>query len=124
MPDSSLTLHSDKAPAEEAEEDDEFDPTQKQAKSKGKARAALPTEDFRADNCTLKEHHDHLLSASFDLSFNGSGAFDPSSSQIDPGFALDDNFFPPSEGLDFGLGDELAHELGAGWGTPARLRPS
>lgn len=75
---------------------------------------------------TLKEHHDHLLSNSFDLSLSGTGgagsARDVFSSQAEPGFALDDNLFPGlDEGLDldigFGLGDELARELGEGWGV-------
>jgi len=52
------------------------------------------------------------------LSFNGSGGVDPSSSQVEGGFEFDDNLFPASDGLDVGggLGDELARELGEGWG--------
>lgn len=66
---------------------------------------------------TLTEHHDHLLSASFDLSYHGSGVggLDPSSSQADINFGFNDNddFFAPSDGLDIGgLADELARELG------------
>jgi meiotic recombination protein REC8, fungi type len=63
---------------------------------------------------TLTEHHEHLLTASFDLSYHGSG---PSSSQVDADFRFDNNLLnPPSDGLlDFGgLGDELEKELG--WG--------
>ncbi|KAF4623751.1 hypothetical protein D9613_001795 [Agrocybe pediades] len=97
------------------ETDDDFDPN---AKSKGKPKAgkkALPpaTETMRKEQHTLDEHHEHLLSASFDLSFNanvpGQG---PSSSQMDD--APFDNFFPFTDGLDIGegLGDDLARELG------------
>lgn len=59
------------------------------------------------------------------MSLNGSGSFLPSSSQFDGtfGFGLDDNFFGVSDGLDVGggIGDELARELGEGWGaSPTR----
>jgi meiotic recombination protein REC8, fungi type len=50
----------------------------------------------------------------------GPGDFQPSSSQFDGGFGfgLDDNFFGASDGLDVGgIGDELARELGDGWGA-------
>jgi len=46
-----------------------------------------------------------------------------SSSQFDGGFGLDDNFFGVSDNLDNGGGiaDELAKELGEGWGgSPMR----
>ena len=70
---------------------------------------------------TLDENHAHLLSASFDASLNQSSNLAvPSSSQFDAGFGyvFDDNFFGMSDGLDFGgeIGDELARELGEGWG--------
>jgi hypothetical protein len=74
----------------------------------------------RGEMHTLTEHHGHLLSASFDLSYHGSGdGPGPSSSQVDADFQVgfDTNFFnPPSDGLlDFGgLGEELEKELG--WG--------
>ncbi|KAJ7786295.1 Rec8 like protein-domain-containing protein [Mycena metata] len=56
-----------------------------------------------------------LLPNSFDVSFNGN---DPSSSQAGGGFALDDIFLAASDVLDLGdgLGDDLAKELGEGWG--------
>lgn len=97
--------------------DDEFDPSGPSVKHSKQKKAPSMTEDIRADNCTLKEHHDHLLSASFDLSFSGSGSFDPSS-QADPAFSLDDILFPPGDEIDLGSGlaDELAKELGEGWG--------
>jgi meiotic recombination protein REC8 len=78
---------------------------------------------MRADLHTLNENHDHLLSASFDVSLNGSGPLPMSSSQFDGGFGLDDNFFGVSDNLDNGGGiaDELAKELGEGWGgSPMR----
>lgn len=72
----------------------------------------------------LNESHDHLLSGSFDLTFTRDGGLLPSSSQFDEGFgfAFDDNFFSASDGLDLGgeIGDELARELGEGWGASPR----
>ncbi|KAJ7092714.1 Rec8 like protein-domain-containing protein [Mycena epipterygia] len=106
---------------EEVETDDEFDPKPKLKKPSRKNKAPQPAEDPRADMYTLKEHHDHLLSNSFDLSFNANSAgMDPSSSQIGGGFALDDIFMAASDALDVGegLGDDLAKELGEGWGVP------
>ncbi|KAF5374749.1 hypothetical protein D9758_000295 [Tetrapyrgos nigripes] len=108
-------------------QDDDFNPEkpakrQNKPTSKRSTNAAL-TEDVRADMCTLKEHHDHLLSNSFDLSFQGSaGGLDASSSQPDPGFQPIDNFFTLNDlDMDIGLGDELARELGEGWGaSPVR----
>ncbi|KAJ7038216.1 Rec8 like protein-domain-containing protein [Mycena alexandri] len=102
---------------EEAETDDEFNPKSKSKKPnrKNKDKAPQPAEDPRADLYTLKEHHDHLLSNSFDVSFNGN---DPSSSQAGGGYASDDIFLAASDALDIGdgLGDDLAKELGEGWG--------
>ncbi|KAF7347844.1 RNA cytidine acetyltransferase [Mycena venus] len=103
---------------EEDESEDEFDPKSKSKKSTRKNKAPQPAEEPRADLYTLQEHHDHLLSNSFDLSFNGNG-MDPSSSQNGGGFALDDIFLAAPDGLDIGegLGDDLAKELGEGWGV-------
>ncbi|KAJ6604638.1 hypothetical protein DFH09DRAFT_316557 [Mycena vulgaris] len=104
---------------EEVESEDEFDPKVKSKKSSRKIKAPQPAEDLRADIYTLKEHHDHLLSNSFDLSFDANGGvMDPSSSQMSGGFALDDVFMAASDALDIGegLGDDLAKELGEGWG--------
>ncbi|KAJ7783773.1 Rec8 like protein-domain-containing protein [Mycena maculata] len=102
---------------EEVDCDDEFNPKAKGKKSNRK-KAPQSAEDPRADMYTLKEHHDHLLSNSFDLSFNANGG-DPSSSQDGGGFALDDMFLAATDALDIGdgLGDDLAKELGEGWGT-------
>ncbi|KAK0465040.1 Rec8 like protein-domain-containing protein [Desarmillaria tabescens] len=113
---------------EEDMPDAEYNPKGKQSKSKSKLskpQASPPAvaEDVRAELCTLKENYDHLLSASFDLSFSGNApgfSQDPSSSQVDGGF-MNDPFF--SDGADLGglLGDELARELGEGWGgTPTK----
>ncbi|KAE9408090.1 hypothetical protein BT96DRAFT_1013571 [Gymnopus androsaceus JB14] len=109
---------------EDEDEDQEYNPSRPK-KSKQKNSAAKPPpipEEVRADMVTLKEHHDHLLSNSFDLSLPGSagGGRDVSSSQAEPAFALDDSLFPGIDeglGIDFGLGDELARELGEGWGA-------
>ncbi|KAJ7487587.1 hypothetical protein B0H11DRAFT_2408492 [Mycena galericulata] len=103
---------------EEGETDDEFDPKVKARKANRK-RTAQPAEEPRTDLYTLKEHHDHLLSNSFDLSFNANGGdMNPSSSQNGGGFTLDDIFLAAQDALDIdeGLGDDLAKELGEGWG--------
>ena len=117
----------DNAKPDREEDDDDFDPKSKKAKGKGKSRLLPLAENIRADLHTLNENHDHLLSASFDVSLNGSGPLPPSSSQFDGGFGfgLDDNFFGASDGLDIGggIGDEIAKELGEGWGgSPTRNR--
>ena len=94
--------------------EDEFDPNdKKKRRTKPTPKNALPTEVLRKENHTLEEHHEHLLSASFDLSFNHNshGMEDLSSSQTGAAF---DNFFPFSDGIDLGdgLGDDLAREIG------------
>lgn len=103
------------------EEDGNSDPKSKKGKGRGKLKAVPLAENLRADLHTLNENHEHLLSASFDVSPNGSGVLPPSSSQFDGGFGygLDDNFFGAPDGLDVGggIGDELARELGEGWGA-------
>lgn len=118
-----ISLNSEQ-PLGEGEADDDYDPKHAHVKKAGKNKANEPQEDVRANACTLKEHHDHLLSNSFDLSFSASqiplgGGQDTSSSQAE-GF-LNDPFF--SDGLDLGgdMGDELARELGEGWGAPPRF---
>ena len=76
-------------------------------------KGALPAEIIQQDMHTLDEYHEYLLSASFDMSFNGRGV-EPSSSQVEQAFDFNDNFFVLSDGIDIGegLGDELAKELG------------
>jgi hypothetical protein len=81
------------------------------------AQGAAEPEAVRKETHTLDEHHEHILSASYDLSFNGpahDAGLDLSSSLVGgPGF---DNFF--SDGLEDGgeygleLGEDLARELG------------
>lgn len=103
------------------EEDDNFDPKSKKGKGRGKLKAVPLAENARADLHTLNENHEHILSASFDVSMNGSGVLPLSSSQFDGGFGYDltDNLFGAPDGLDVGggIGDELARELGEGWGA-------
>ncbi len=79
---------------------------------------------------TLDEHHEHILSASYDLSFNGSvhgAGLDLSSSHAE-GHGFDNSFF--SDGLDagddlgIGLGDDLARELGWGISPVKSIRAS
>ncbi|KAF8974045.1 hypothetical protein BDZ97DRAFT_1912480 [Flammula alnicola] len=97
------------------DDDADFDPSEKKKKrTKAGPKAVPQTEVLRKEAHTLEEHHEHLLSASFDLSFNNNTAHDLSSSQAEAAF---DNFFPFSDGLDLadGLGDDLARELG--WGA-------
>ncbi|KAJ3751978.1 hypothetical protein EV360DRAFT_56004 [Lentinula raphanica] len=108
--------------SEDDEEDQEYDPKKKNKQKQTAAKPPPLTEDVRADMVTLKEHHDHLLSNSFDLSFQGSqrDGFDVSSSQAGPAFGFNDDFFPGfDDGLviDPGIGDDLARELGEGWGA-------
>ncbi|KAH9937716.1 Rec8 like protein-domain-containing protein [Fomitopsis serialis] len=107
------------------ESDDEFDPKAKKAKGKQKAREKPPSlisENIRANLHTLDEYHEHLLSQSFDASFSGTGFGAPmSASQMEAGFAFSDDVFGLQDGMDLGgdIGDELARELGEGWGGPA-----
>ncbi|KAF5317844.1 hypothetical protein D9611_014732 [Ephemerocybe angulata] len=127
--------HASKKRSEESDSD-EFDPAHPN-KKKGKTSKPKPgqpaVEDVRTrDPHTLMENHEHLLSATFDLSFNAGdlsggalarGGGGASSSQNDAAFDFDENPFILSDGLDLGgegfmLGDELAKELG--WGSPAK----
>jgi len=102
------------------DDDGYFDPdTQNKRRSKASAKVApkAETQTARKETHTLDEHHDHLLSASYESSFSQLAPLDaegPSSSQADAPF---ENFFPFSDGLDLGdgLGDDLARELG--WGV-------
>ncbi|KAI0363909.1 hypothetical protein BV20DRAFT_65414 [Pilatotrama ljubarskyi] len=109
--------------------DEDFDPKAKKSKSKGKQRqkdapSSAVMENARALH-TLDEHHDLLLADAFNVSLGGSalgGGPDPSSSQFDGGFGfgLDDNVFDlPEGGGEADIGDELARELGEGWGASA-----
>lgn len=99
--------------------DDDFDPKagDKPRKNASKTAKKAAVEVVRKEVHTLQENHEHLLSASFDLSFaNNSGPgqdLEPSSSHVDGGF---DFFFPLSDGFGLsegpGIGDDLARELG------------
>ncbi|KAI0778213.1 Rec8 like protein-domain-containing protein [Trametes elegans] len=102
--------------------DEDFDPKAKRPKSKGKQKLkdapSAIMEHGRALH-TLEEHHDHLLAEAFHSSIGGSiapGGADVSSSQFGV-FGFDDNVFALPEGAVEGdIGDELARELGEGWG--------
>ncbi|PIL31935.1 hypothetical protein GSI_06639 [Ganoderma sinense ZZ0214-1] len=106
-------------------DDDEFDPKSKKPKSKGKQKQNDPPlsvipEQARALH-TLEEDHKYLLAAAFEGSLSGSGrgdaGFEASSSVADGGFAFDDDVFAlPGEAGIADIGDELARELGEGWG--------
>ncbi|KAF7791880.1 hypothetical protein EIP86_002904 [Pleurotus ostreatoroseus] len=95
--------------------DGEFDPTNKgkRKKTRAKASSISAVEQPRLDAHTLKENHDFMFSSSFAGPDNAMGGLISSSSQFG-GFGFDDN-------LDLGgdIGDELARELGEGWGAPA-----
>jgi hypothetical protein len=106
---------------EDASDDGEFDPKNKgKRKEKAKRPKASVIETARQDKHTLNEHHEHLLSASFDNSVEGAISFAPagidiSSSQAGRDFMFDADFnFGLSDGFDLAgdLGDELAKELG------------
>ena len=108
--------------------DDDFDPTCKKPKSKGKQKQKEPPLSATAEHGralhTLEEHHNHLLTAAFDGSLTGSvqggPGFAASSSQVDGGFGFDDNLFALPDGMGGAdIGDELAQELGEGWGGSA-----
>ncbi|TDL28662.1 hypothetical protein BD410DRAFT_893626 [Rickenella mellea] len=94
-------------------------------KGKQKPKQSLnQSENARAALHTLHEHHEFLLSTSFDNSGNLSALY-PSSSQFDPGTNTDfgggDLFsnIDADTRLDFvdTIGDDLARELGEGWGA-------
>ncbi|KAJ4484723.1 Rec8 like protein-domain-containing protein [Lentinula edodes] len=121
--DNFVSVHNNKK-RQDGDDEQEYNPTgSKQARKKNNAvRPPSLTEQVRADMVTLREHHDHLLSNSFDLSFQGSqrSGLDVSSSQAEPAFAFDDNLFLGIDdglGIDLGLGEDLARELGEGWGA-------
>jgi len=101
---------------------DVSDPKRPKKKQPSKQLAVPEIEVARRDPHTLEEHHEHLLSASFDASFYAVHDNDPSSSQMDGGF----DFLPLfSDLLDVGdgLGDDLAREIG--WNTsPAKSAAS
>lgn len=106
------------------ESDDEYDPSgSKKSKKKPKSKGSPISlaEQGRADLHKLQEDHSYLLSSSLHEAFQDAGGVGPSSSQFGGGFQFDDNFL---EGVDLGgdIGDELARELGEGWGaSPIRL---
>ncbi|KAF8905571.1 Rec8 like protein-domain-containing protein [Gymnopilus junonius] len=103
------------------DDDDDLDPNSNKKRRADACQKAVPqVEMVRKEAHTLEENHNHLLSASFDLSFTQEGAQAPGVSSSQPDVAFD-NFLPFSDGLDFadGLGDDFARELG--WGlSPAK----
>ncbi|KZT30569.1 hypothetical protein NEOLEDRAFT_1126157 [Neolentinus lepideus HHB14362 ss-1] len=106
------------------QDDDEYGKSRGKSKRKNKQQSMSIAEDARAIPHTLDENLEQLLSTSFDASFAGSAfvGADPSSSQMNGefGFALDDNPFGGPDDLDLGIADELAQELGEGWGIPSQ----
>ncbi|KAI0639429.1 Rec8 like protein-domain-containing protein [Trametes polyzona] len=117
-----------RATDENRSDDEDYDPKSQRAKSKGKGKqreapSSAVVEHARALH-TLDEQHGHFFVDSFGGSIGGSapGGPGPSSSQFDGGFGLgfDDNVFALPEGaIEGDIGDELARELGEGWGVSA-----
>lgn len=111
-------------------DEDEYDPTNnKKSKQKKKQKAVVPSsENPRANAHTLNEDLSHLLSGSFDTSFSNDrsgGLADPFSSQVGDIFGFEDNLLGAPHDLDLSIGDigdELARELGEGWGATDFLR--
>ncbi|KAF8622477.1 hypothetical protein AX15_006993 [Amanita polypyramis BW_CC] len=103
-----------------AEEDTDYDPKSRKTKTKGRPRPTTEIRNANAHTHTLVEDHDHVLSASFDISrINHADdqilSVGPPSTQEDFGFG---DFFPMLDDHCLGdiLGDELARELG--WQSP------
>lgn len=104
-------------------DDEEYDPkakskTQKKKKVVAEAMPPPSSEIGRQNLHTLPEDHSHIFSNSMDFSFSADAGFVVPSSQFDAdGFG--DNLFGgpgiPVDGPD--IADELARELGEGWGA-------
>ena len=103
-------------------DDGDYDPkakgkTQKKKKVVAEAMPPPSSEIGRPNLYTLPEDHSHMLSTSMDLSFSGDVGFVALPSQVDA-YGFDDNLFGApgivADGLD--IADELARELGEGWG--------
>ncbi|KAI0068210.1 hypothetical protein BV25DRAFT_1911222 [Artomyces pyxidatus] len=115
----------------EYDEDDGSDDEYGKRKKKGRDGKRAPSllETARANLHTLNENLEQMLSGSFEASFLGSaaGGQDSLSSQPGDGFgfgAFDDNPFVADDDLGLGdIGDELARELGEGWGS-APVKPN
>ena len=103
-------------------DDEEYDPkarskTQKRKKVASEAIPPPSSEVGRPNLYTLPEDHSHIFSNSMDLSFSGDAGFAVLSSQVDA-YGFDDNLFgAPGIAVDGpDIADELARELGEGWG--------
>ena len=103
-------------------DDEEYDPKarSKTQKKKRVASEAMPppsSEIGRQNLHTLPEDHSYIFSNSVDLSFSGGVGFAVPSSQVDA-YGFDDNLFgAPGIAVDGpDIADELARELGEGWG--------
>ena len=103
-------------------DDGEYDPkaknrTQKKKKPVTEVMPPPSSEIGRPNLYTLPEDHTHIFSNSMDLSFSGDASFVVPSSQV-YAYGFDDNLFGApgiaADGPD--IADELARELGEGWG--------
>jgi meiotic recombination protein REC8, fungi type len=103
------------------QDDQDFDPTNKRPKQKKKPRHIASMENLRTNLHILNEDLSHILSNSFEASFSeqnsGMLGIDLSSQSVGA-FAFEDDIFGALQDLDLGgdIGDELARELGEGWG--------
>ena len=104
-------------------DDEEYDPKAKSKTQKKKKIVAdlmpPPSSEMARPNLhTLPEDHSYIFSNSMDLSFSADAGFVVPSSQVDA-YGLDDILFGdpgiPADGTD--IADELARELGEGWGV-------
>jgi len=102
--------------------DDEYGRPKKTLKKRSKQPKAA-SDASRPEQHTLDESLEHMLSRSFEASFldSGGGGAAGSSSFIEGGldFGVDLDPFLSDLHIDFdgGIGDEIAKELGEGWGS-------
>lgn len=98
-----------------AESDEEYDPKKKKGKKRARETPISQLDPGRGNLYTLDEDHNHLLSASFDASFNDSGLGILGASSSQAGFGFEDDFLGGMDAAN-DIGDELARELGLDWG--------
>ena len=104
---------------EDDNSDGDFDPTGRTSKRKARVKQSnilSGVEQARIDTHTLRETHDFMYPGSFDHGTDFLGGIVSSSSQFG-GFGFNDDLVDISAEI----GDELARELGEGWGaSPVR----
>lgn len=98
------------------ESDEEYDPSAKRKRKKASDAPLSQLGPARGNVHTLDENYDHLLSMALDASFNESGLGIAGTSSSQAGFGFEDDFFGGIDTIN-DIGDELARELGDGWGA-------